>query len=115
MSHDIKNNIKQQSTWKRGLYMLLFTMFYKLAEVLLFLTVVFQFILKLLTGNTNQQLRDLGQNISTYIYQVIQFLSFNSETHPFPFSDWPDGEPKSKSELDDVLKKIEQESDVDGD
>ena len=36
MSHDIKSNIKQQSTWKRGLYMLLFTVFYKLAELLLF-------------------------------------------------------------------------------
>ena len=115
MSHDIKSNIKQQSTWKRGLYMLLFTVFYKLAELLLFFIVFFQFVLKLLTGDTNPQLRDLGQGFSSYIYQVIQFLSFNSEIHPYPFSEWPKGEPKRKSEVDEVLKKIEQEADVDGD
>jgi hypothetical protein len=115
MNEDIKNNIKQQSTWKRGLYMLLFTVFYKLAELLLFGVVIFQFILKLLTGDTNAQLRDLGQSISSYIFQVLQFISFNSETHPYPFSDWPKVEPKPKSEVDDVLKKIDQDIDVDGD
>ena len=115
MSHDIKNNIKQQSTWKRGLYMLLFTVFYQIAEIILFMMVLFQFIVKLLTGDTNQQLRKLGQSLATYIYQIVQFLSFNSEQHPYPFSEWPVAEDKDKTEVDEILKKIEQDIDVDGD
>ena len=94
MSNDLKDNIKKQSTWMRGLYMLLFTVFYTLAEILLFTIIVFQFVLKLLTGDTNERLRKLGQSITTYIYQILQFMSFNSEQHPYPFGAWPKGEPK---------------------
>jgi len=94
MSDDLKDNIKKQSTWMRGLHMLLFSIFYKIAELILFAVIVFQFILKVLTGDTNDRLRKLGQSISTYIYQVLQFLSFNSEQHPYPFGAWPKGEPK---------------------
>ncbi len=94
MSDDLKDNIKKQSTWMRGLYMLLFSIFYTIAELILFAVIIFQFILKVLTGDTNDRLRKLGQSISTYIYQVLQFLSFNSEQHPYPFGAWPKGEPR---------------------
>ncbi len=94
MSDDLKSNIKKQSTWMRGLYMLLFAIFYKFADIILFAVIVFQFILKVLTGDTNDRLRKLGQHLSTYIYQILQFLSFNSEQHPYPFGAWPKGEPR---------------------
>jgi len=91
MSNDIKDNIKQQSTWIRGLYMVLFSIFYTIADFVLFAVVVFQFVLKLFTGDTNDRLRKLGLSISTYIYEILQFLSFNSEQHPYPFGTWPKG------------------------
>lgn len=97
MSDDLKHNLKSQSTWKRGLYMLIFTIFSRIAEVVLFAVVIFQFILKLLTGKTNERLRKLGQGVSTYIYQVFQFLNFNSDYHPYPFGAWPKGEPRPMS------------------
>jgi hypothetical protein len=92
MSNDIKDNIKQQSTWIRGLYMVLFSIFYTIADFVLFAVIVFQFVLKLFTGGTNDRLRKLGLSISTYIYEILQFLSFNSEQHPYPFGTWPKGE-----------------------
>ena len=94
MSNDVKQNIKSQSTWKRGLYMLLYAVFYTLAEIVLAAVVVFQFLLQLFTGETNERLRKLGQSISTYAYQVLVFLTFNSEYHPYPFGAWPTGEPR---------------------
>ena len=97
MSDDLKENIKKQSTWMRGLYMLLFAFFYGLADFVLFAIIIFQFILKLLTGDTNDRLRNLGQGISTYIYQILQFLSFNSDDHPYPFGTWPQGEPEGST------------------
>lgn len=95
MSDDIKQNLKSQSTWKRGLYMLLYIIFSRLAEIVLGMIVLFQFLLKLFTGETNDRLLKLGQGLSTYLYQVFQFLSFNSEYQPYPFGAWPKGEPKS--------------------
>lgn len=93
MSDDIKDNIKQQSTWMRGLYMLMFALFYGIAEFVLFATVLFQFLLKLVTGNTNARLLKLGQKLATYIYQIVQFLTFNSNYKPYPLGAWPQGEP----------------------
>lgn len=104
MSGEIKENIKQQSTWIRGLYMLLFAFFYSIAEVVLFAVVVFQFLLKLFAGETNPRLEKLGQSIATYIYQIIQFLTFNSDYQAYPFGAWPKGEP---SELKKQQKKTE--------
>ena len=95
MSDDIKENLKSQSTWMRGLYMLLYIIFSRIAELVLGVVIVFQFLLKLFTGDTNERLLKLGQGLSTYIYQVFQYLSFNTEYQPYPFGAWPKGEPKS--------------------
>ena len=94
MTENVKDNIKKPSTWKRGLYMLLFSFLSRIAEVVLFAVVVLQFLLKLLTDDTNERLAKLGQGISTYLYQVFQYLSFNSDYQPYPFGAWPKGEPK---------------------
>lgn len=95
MSNDVKENLKSHSTWVRGLYMLLYLLFSSLAEIVLAAIITFQFLLKLFTGETNDRLLKLGQSISTYLYQVYLFMSFNSEYHPYPFGAWPKGEPKS--------------------
>lgn len=94
MSDNVKDNLKSKATWKRGLYMLLYAIFYTLAEIVLFAIIVFQFLLKLFTGETNERLRKLGQGLSTYIYQILQYLNFNSEYQPYPFGAWPKGEPR---------------------
>lgn len=93
MSNEIKENIKQQSTWVRGLYMLLFAIFYSVGEFVLFAVVIVQFFLKLFTGQTNPRLSKLGQSLATYIYQIIQYLTFNSDYQSYPFGAWPKGEP----------------------
>ena len=74
--------------------MLLYVLFSSLAEIVLAAVIIFQFLLKLFTGETNDRLLKLGQSLSTYLYQVFVFMSFNSEYHPYPFGAWPKGEPK---------------------
>jgi len=94
MSDDIKQNLKSTSTWMRGLYMLLYVIFSRIAELVLGVVILFQFLLKLITGETNDRLLKLGQGLSTYIYQIFQYLTFNSEYQPYPFGAWPKGEPR---------------------
>ncbi|MFT4608768.1 MAG: hypothetical protein ACI9YO_002876 [Gammaproteobacteria bacterium] len=98
MNNDAKNNIKQKSTWIRGLHMLLFALLAGIADFVLYGVIIFQFIHKLITGETNERLLKLGQSIATYAYQIAQFLNFNSEYHPYPLGAWPKGEPKSTKE-----------------
>ena len=91
MNDDIKQKILDKNTWLRGLFMLLFILISGVARFVIAVVVLFQFFSVLFTGNTNAQLLTLGQNLSTYIYQITLFLTFNSEWRPFPFGDWPDG------------------------
>jgi hypothetical protein len=99
MNDDIKNNLKQTSSWIRGLYMLLFTFLAGVADFVLFGIVIFQFVHNLFCGETNERLRKLGQSIATYVYQVVKFLTFNSDYHPYPLGAWPKGEPKATNEV----------------
>lgn len=120
MSDELKAHLKERKTWLRGLYMLLFVIFYTVAEVVITAVVVFQFLLALFTGSSNERLLKLGQSLSTYVYQVMQFLTFNSDYHPYPFGAWPKGTPKesarqskssAKQETSDDVKEIEQQMD----
>ena len=98
MNDDLKKNIKESKTWLRGLYMLMFLFFYSLAKVVIFGVIAVQFVLSLFTGKTNEKLLFLGQSLSTYLYQILRFLTFNSEEHPYPFSDWPVADNNIKEE-----------------
>jgi hypothetical protein len=99
MNNETKENLKQPATWIRGLYMLLFGFLAGLADFVLVGIVIFQFIHMLMTSETNDRLRKLGQSIATYRYQILQFLTFNSEYHPYPLGAWPKGEPKAVKEV----------------
>ncbi len=78
-----------ESIWLRGLYMLLFGLLYSVAEVVLWTVVLVQFIYRIFNDETQPRLLGLGASVAQYIYQVLRFLSFNTEVMPFPFSDWP--------------------------
>ncbi len=78
--------------WLRGLFMLLFLVAYNIAEFIIVLLAIFQFVAVLVTGRANEPLLEFGNNLSVYVYEVFQFLTFNSEIRPFPFSPWPEEE-----------------------
>ena len=37
----------------------------------------------------NPRLQSLGLSVSRYLGQIAAFVSFSTETAPFPLSDWP--------------------------
>ena len=94
MTNEVTENLKSQSTWMRGLHMLIYAVCYTIAEIVLFAVIVFQFLLQLFTADTNERLRKLGQSLSTYVYQILQYMNFNSDYQPYPFGAWPKGEPR---------------------
>lgn len=69
--------------------MLLFAFLLGVAKFVVFTVVILQFLIVLLTEAPNAQLLQLGESLSAYIYQIMLFLTFNSEKRPYPFSDWP--------------------------
>jgi hypothetical protein len=96
MYADSEEHVNEQTIWKRGLYMLIFAFCLWLAKFVAFAVIIFQFFAVLFTGSVNGKLLAFGQSLSTYQYQVMLFLTFNSETHPYPLVDWPEGAPPCK-------------------
>lgn len=90
----LKKNVKSRSTWMRLLFILVCGLLYALSRVVVFAVVVLQFFWLLFTGAPNERLTAAGQSLATYTYQLVRYLTFNSETRPFPFDDdWPSTEP----------------------
>lgn len=89
MTTDIKQNLKTRTTWLRGLYILIFAVIYSIAEIVIAAVVLFQFLSTLFTAKKNERLLTFGDNLATFIYQVLKYLTFNSDNKPFPFDEWP--------------------------
>lgn len=112
---EIVDNIKQKTTWIRGLYMLLFVVLYSIAEIVMLAVIVLQFLFSLLTRRPNTELTRFGMQLSMYMFAVFRFLTFNSEDRPFPFDSWPDADstaeqpqPAHPRELDDYHDEHEK-------
>lgn len=91
---DIEQHIKSRTTWLRLLFMLILIFLYGVSRVVVGAVVLLQFLWVLFTGETNERLRDLGQSLATYTYQVIRYLTYNTDSRPFPFDDdWPSSAP----------------------
>lgn len=93
MEEELKQRLQKKSTWMRAIYMIMFAVIFGLLEVVIATIVIFQFFLSLFTGNTNERMVELGQSLSTYLYQITLFLTFNSNDYPYPFGNWPKGAP----------------------
>ena len=90
MEDKTRENLVDGSIWMRGLHMLLFAVAYNIVEAMLALTAVFQFFCALITGKVNEPLLQFAKNGALYVQEVMEFLTFNSEIRPFPFTPWPD-------------------------
>ena len=86
----IEENIKSKSTWLRLLFMLVVLLLWSLSRIVTGAVIVLQFFWVLFTGESNQQLRHLGEQLARYTYQIIRYMTFNSDDRPFPFDlEWP--------------------------
>jgi cytoskeletal protein RodZ len=67
--------------------------------------VLIQFGFLLITGQVNKNLKGFNKEIGLFLYDMIKYLSFQSDIKPFPFRDWPYDEENNKnknnSELND--------------
>lgn len=98
----LEKNVKMRSTWIRLLFMLMFSFLYGISRLVTAAVVVIQFLHVLFTGETNDQLKSLGHSLAIYSYEVVDYLSFNTETRPFPLdAAWPNELPQKESPAQD--------------
>lgn len=86
----LEENLKSRSTWLRLLFMVVFYVLASVASLVASVVIILGFFWVLFTGEINPQLRRAGQSIATYLYQIVRYMTYNSDERPFPFdADWP--------------------------
>ncbi len=90
MSDDIVENLSRPEQWLRVLFMAVLVVGLYVVGLMLTLVTVGQVLFSLVTGSDNDNLRALGKSLSLYVKQILDFLTYNSEVKPFPFSPYPD-------------------------
>ena len=94
------SHIRSAQLWIRLAYMLGFLLLLSFVRIILLLVIGGQFLTLLLTGSDNKNLRNFGQSLA-WIFQIMQFLTFNSNSKPFPFDDWPNSVLSEGFSIDD--------------
>jgi hypothetical protein len=92
MDPALKAHLTRRQTWLRGLFIVLFSVIYSIAGMVLTAIVVFQFVSMLVSGTRNPMLLAFGRQLSTYLYQLLLYVTFNRDERPWPFDAWPTAE-----------------------
>ena len=92
MSENTETTPNKRKIWVRGFFMLLMIMIFQLVGTVIFLVMIFQFVMMLLTDAPIPRLVLFGRSLGRYLLQISNFLTFTVEEIPFPFNDWPGGE-----------------------
>jgi len=109
MKEEMRENLIDEGIWMRGVFMVLFLIAYNIVEFLILLAALFQFVAVLFTGRVNNTVLRLGNNLSLFALETFQYLTFNSNLRPFPFSPWPDEEPGGDLWRDNDIAEAEFE------
>jgi len=91
---DVKENVRNVDTWMRGLFIVIFGVIFYFLIGIVWLLVIFQFITKVITGALNEQLEKFSTGLTQYALQILNYVTYQSEIRPFPFSPLPGTEGK---------------------
>lgn len=80
------DHVANGKAWFRFLLMLLFTPFLGCVGFLILAIALFQFFSVLASGESNPQLRELARDLSRFAVGIVDFLTYNTEEKPFPFT-----------------------------
>ena len=82
-------NGSRKEIFIRFLYSMLYLVVFEILKVIVQITVVFQYIYLFVSLSHNDSVRNLSNKVAAYTYEVIRYLTLNTNLRPFPFNDFP--------------------------
>jgi hypothetical protein len=118
---EIVENLKQPSHWVRLPFMLAYGfILYLIFVPVVIVVMAAQILFALITGQSNRNLRGLASVVQQYVSQIIDYITYNSNERPFPFSDFPEEdisvvENSASEQADPAVKDEDSDPDSDSD
>ena len=106
MSEINKDELLDIKKWQRLFFMVIYGAAINFVVSILIILVAIQFIFYLFTSKTNNQLQSANNWLQGFFNDALNFLSFNTDSKPWPFSD--------KREVSDSNEDGEHTEVVDG-
>ena len=106
MSEINKDELLDIKKWQRLFFMVIYGAAINFVVSILIILVAIQFIFYLFTSKTNNQLQSANNWLQGFFNDALNFLSFNTDSKPWPFSD--------KHEVSDSNEDGEHTEVVDG-
>lgn len=85
----VSEHAKNVDTWIRGLFIVVFAVIFYVLCTVIWVLVIFQFLMKVLTGTLNDNLMKFSSGLTSFAFQILRYITFQSEERPWPFSPWP--------------------------
>ena len=85
---DISEFDQPENIWMHGLLVLVFGFFFSLAEKILWVVALIQFLWMLFAKEKNSLLVEFGRDLGKWMQDVARFQSGVSDAKPFPWKKW---------------------------
>ena len=85
----------QEGKLIRLVYITFFYLLYSMTDIVLLVITLVQSVLNIFASQPSQTLTAFGANLGLYVNQIANYLSYQSNEKPFPFSEWPNIEDSS--------------------
>lgn len=87
--NEIKQSIESDAFWVRTLFIILYSVVYRILDMVVLFLVIVQWGFTLVTGQVNPALNQFSGGLACYISQIVEYVTGYTEAKPFPFTDWP--------------------------
>ena len=85
-----RSRLKDGDHWLRLVIALVyFGLLFYVVKIVIGLILLTQFVLGIFAIEVNRRLVDFTGDLNRFSYHVLQYLTWNSNDRPFPFTDWP--------------------------
>lgn len=86
---EVKKSLASDAFWLKTLFIILFSVVYRILDIVVLLLVIVQWGFRLTTGEVNPALNEFSNGLANYVAQILRYITGNDDTKPFPFTDWP--------------------------
>lgn len=78
-----------RAPWTRGAFVLFFLICFGIAEMVLWIIAIVQFLWVLFRAEPNPRVVQFGASLSIWLARTARYIAATSPKKPFPFSEWP--------------------------
>ena len=86
----LTENIKEPSIWVNFFLKVIYLVFLNFIVPFLGFITLLQLLFSIGSKKPNENLVSFSKKISSYIYQIINFITYSSDQRPWPFNSFPE-------------------------